>query len=142
MTDQTHIRARKFLQEFFNDDELTVFCFDYFPQVYNEFTTGMPKTQKVLMLISYSQRRERFKELLAALERERPSVYQQRFGTKPGLIAQEPQVQNPIQRNPRKIFISHAGQDGELAQQLAVDLRNNGWQTWIAPDNIRPGKSG
>ncbi len=140
MTEQTHIRARKFLQEFFNDDELTTFCFDYFPQVYNDFTGGMPKNQKVLMLISHSQRRERFEELLAALERERPTAYQERFAEKPRLVPQVPQLPRAVKRNPRQIFISHASKEAEFAQRLAADLRANGWQTWIAPDNIKPGE--
>lgn len=140
MTEQNHIRARKFLQEFFNDDELTIFCFDYFPQVYNDFTVGMSKNQKVLMLISYSQRRERFEELLAALERERPTAYKEHFAAKPRRVSQLPQQPKIGPRNPRQIFISHASQDAELAQRLAADLRKNGWQTWIAPDNIRPGE--
>ncbi|KAA3661975.1 MAG: TIR domain-containing protein [Chloroflexi bacterium] len=140
MTKQIHVRARKFLQEFFNDEELTNFCFDYFPQVYNDFTVGMQKSQKVRMLVENSQRRGRFDELLAALERERPKSYPDHFAEQPHLIDLEPQPKKAIEHNPHQIFISHAHQDAKFAQQLADDLRTNGWETWIASDNIQPGE--
>lgn len=140
MTEPIHVRARKFLQEFFNDEDLTNFCFDYFPQVYNDFTMGMPKSQKVRMLVENSQRRGRFDELLAALERERPKVYLDHFAENSHLIDPEPQAHRTVERNPRQIFISHAHQDAEFAQRLAADLQAKGWQTWMAPDNIRPGE--
>ncbi|MAU01033.1 MAG: hypothetical protein CL608_28140 [Anaerolineaceae bacterium] len=140
MTEPIHVRARKFLQEFFNDEDLTNFCFDYFPQVYNDFTMGMPKSQKVRMLVENSQQRGRFDELLAALERERPKSYPDHFAEEPQQIDPKPGPVETIERNPRQIFISHASQDAEFAQKLANDLRANGWQTWMAPDNIRPGE--
>ncbi|MFZ1397290.1 MAG: TIR domain-containing protein [Candidatus Promineifilaceae bacterium] len=140
MSEQIHVRARKFLQEFFSDEELTNFCFDYFPLVYNDFTVGMPKSQKVRMVVEKSQRRGGFDELLAALERERPKSYAEHFAEQPQQIDQKPKPSEPIERNPRQIFISHAHQDAEFAQKLAADLRENGWKIWIAPDNIRPGE--
>jgi TIR domain/Effector-associated domain 7 len=140
MIEQIHVRARRFLQEFFNDEELTTFCFDYFPQVYNNFASGMTKNEKVLQLVAHSQRRERFDELLAALQRERPKGYGDYFVEKPHLVAPEPQAPKVVERNPRQIFISHAHQDVEFAQRLAADLQANGWQTWIASDNIHPGE--
>ncbi|WP_420630047.1 TIR domain-containing protein [Candidatus Leptofilum sp.] len=140
MSEQIHVRARKFLQEFFSDEELTNFCFDYFPQVYNDFTTGMPRSQKVRMVVENSQRRGRFDELLAALERERPKSYPDHFAEQPQQIDPKPKPAETIERNPRQIFISHAHQDAAFAQKLASDLQANGWQTWMAPDNIRPGE--
>lgn len=44
------------------------------------------------------------------------------------------------QRNPRQIFLSHAGADAEFAHRLAQDLQRHGWQVWIAPDSIHPGE--
>lgn len=140
MTESIRVRARKFLQEFFNDDDLTTFSFDYFPQVYKDFTQGMLKSQKVRMLVENSEQRGRFDELLAALERERPQGYQEYFAEKRHIVPLEPEVQKWVERNPLQIFISHASQDAELAHRLASDLRTNGWQIWIAPDNIKPGE--
>lgn len=73
------IQIRRFLQETFSDEELTNFFFDYFPEVYQEISSGMTKSQKVMLLIDSCQRRGRFPDLLAALKRERPSAYQNSF---------------------------------------------------------------
>ena len=140
MTEPIHVRARKFLQEFFNDDEITTLCFDYFPQVYNNFIPGMDRNRKAMALVSYSQRTNRLEELLAALERERPRDFPKHFAEQPHLVEPKLHGKKAIKRNPRQIFISHANQDAEFAQRLAVDLRANGWETWIAPDNILPGE--
>ncbi|MEZ4594188.1 MAG: TIR domain-containing protein [Chloroflexota bacterium] len=140
MTERIHARARNFLKDYFSDEELTDFCFDYFRQVYEDFSQGMPKSQKVRMVVDVSQRSGRFDELLAALERERPKSYADHFAEQPHLIAPESQTPKAAKRNPRQIFISHASQDAEFAQKLASDLRAQGWQTWIAPDNIQPGE--
>lgn len=82
MTEQIHVRARKFLQEFFNDEELTTLCFDYFPQVHNDFTQEMTKNQKIVKFVSFCQRWDRFDELLAVLEQERPEQYHTHFAQK------------------------------------------------------------
>lgn len=79
MSEPIHVRVRKFLQEFFNDEELTTFSFDYFPQVYNNFTNGMTKNQKIIMLVEFSFKSNRFDELLRALERERSSAFMKNF---------------------------------------------------------------
>ena len=42
-------KLRQFIHDSFSDEELITFCFDYFPQVHNEFTTGLVKNQKVIM---------------------------------------------------------------------------------------------
>lgn len=140
MTEPIHIRARKFLQEFFSDEELTNFCFDYFPQVYNDFSLGMPKNQKVRRLVEKNQRDGRLDELLGALERERPKSYPDYFTEKLRYIDPEPRIPKKIERNPYQIFISHAHQDNKFAKRLATDLQKKGWQTWMAPDDIRPGE--
>ena len=38
---------RKFLAELFSDEELEILCSDFFPTVYDQFTNGMTKGQKV-----------------------------------------------------------------------------------------------
>ena len=42
---------RELLTAAFSDEELTTFCFDNFRPVYEEFATGMSRTQKVQMLV-------------------------------------------------------------------------------------------
>ncbi len=131
-------KLRRFIQNTFNDEELGNFCFDYFPQVYNEFTTGMPKSQKARMLVERAESGNRLHDLHAALERENPLAYGNAFleGDIPiRHISQQSNI-----RNSRQIFISHASADAGFAHRLAADIRLHGWQTWIAPESIRPGE--
>ncbi len=135
-------KLRRFVGKHFNDEELIRFSFDYFPDVYDDFAQGMSKGQKVLRLIDFCMRRERLPELEAALERERPQPYQEAFSaqSKSSSAAAPPTAPAADERNPQQVFISHAHQDGALAHRLAVDLQEDGWQVWIAPDSIRPGE--
>jgi hypothetical protein len=133
-----HAIARQFIMEFFSDEELNNFCFDYFPLVYNEFTTGMAKGQKARLLVDRCRRQgARFSDLLVALERERPEAYESRFESKQPVDS--PQFA-PTERNLRQLFISHAGEDDDFARRLAQDLKDQGWAVWLAPDSIRPGE--
>jgi len=60
---------RQLLTEHFSDDELSTFCFDYFPEVYNSFSAGMPKGQKIQILIEHCQRRGTTADLVALIEK-------------------------------------------------------------------------
>ena len=67
--------VRELLMAAFSDEELTTFCFDNFRPVYEEFATGMSRTQKVQMLVEYCERRGEMAELLARVERANPYQY-------------------------------------------------------------------
>ena len=56
----------------FSDEELTIFCYDNFRPVYEEFTTGMSRTQKVQWLVESCERRGETEKLLAKIERANP----------------------------------------------------------------------
>lgn len=129
---------RQFLFEFFSDDELTSLCFDYFPQVYDDFAASMTKQHKTRMLLEYCQHRELVPNLIGALQRARPEVYAERFPQAPKTkVRLEPVM--PV-RDPKQVFISHAQEDAEFAHRLLADLKQGGWRVWIAPDSIRPGE--
>ena len=66
--------------DIFNDGELTTFCFDYFPEVQNNFTSGMTKGDKTLQLLDYCRRRERLPDLLKYLRAARPGQFDARLG--------------------------------------------------------------
>ena len=131
---------RRFLMQFFDDDELTELCFDYFPEVNQEFTTGMAKGRKVQLLIAYCLQRGRMPDLMGALERERSKLYERHLSAAAGFKSHVVQQPTSKPRNRRQVFISHAHQDRSFAQQLADDLRTRGWQVWSALDSIRPGE--
>ncbi|RMG73186.1 MAG: toll/interleukin-1 receptor domain-containing protein, partial [Chloroflexi bacterium] len=127
---------RQFISTYFNDNELGTFCFDYFPEVQREFTNGMVFSAKVMLLIGYCQRRGLWPNLLANLAAERAEPFAEMFHE----VEAVPPLPEVHPRDPRRVFISHAHEDAELAQRLAADLEAEGWPVWIAPDSILPGE--
>ncbi len=129
---------RQCLFDFFNDEELTTLCFDYFPVVHSDFAPDMAKGRKIQLLLEYCQRREIIPNLLAAIQCVRPDQYKERFPEAPKVEAR-PGRAKPV-RDPKQAFVCHAHEDAEFAHRLANDLQQNGWRAWIAPDSIRPGE--
>jgi formylglycine-generating enzyme required for sulfatase activity len=82
---------RRFFVDTFDAEELKVLCFDYFRDVYDDFTTGMTKTQMIYLLIERCVRRDALANLEATLAAERPEQYEKRFGPPaPTAIPAEP----------------------------------------------------
>ena len=133
---------RRFLVNTFSDEDLKTLCFDYFRDVYDDFTTGMTKGQMIQLLIERCVRREALANLEAALRAERPDQYVKQFGapTPPPVSSAIPAEIAPAGRDPRQVFISHAHQDADFAHRLAADLDSAGWRAWIAPESIQPGE--
>ncbi|MBE2224466.1 MAG: SUMF1/EgtB/PvdO family nonheme iron enzyme [Anaerolineae bacterium] len=77
----TNSALRQFISQHFNVPELTSFCFNYFPEIGDEFPPDMPKSLRVELLIGYCQRRSLIPNLLTALVREREKPYKQTFPT-------------------------------------------------------------
>jgi hypothetical protein len=73
---------RQFLSDLFSDEEITTLCYDHFPEVHNNFGTGMTKGQKIQSLLDHCQRRDQLPELLANLAKARPEQFPKRFGAK------------------------------------------------------------
>ena len=67
--------VRELLLAAFSDEELMTFCFDNFRLVYEDFTTGMSRTQKVQRLMEACDRRGEVAKLLARVERANPYQY-------------------------------------------------------------------
>ncbi len=59
---------RELLNEMFNSESLTVFCQDYYWDIYNQFSDEMTKTKKIALLIDYVKRNNTIKELLNRLK--------------------------------------------------------------------------
>ena len=133
---------RRFLVNTFSDEDLKTLCFDYFRDVYDDFTTGMTKGQMIQLLIERCVRRDALANLEAALRAERPDQYVKQFGapTPPPVPSAIPAEIAPAGRDPRQVFISHAHQDADFAHRLAADLGSAGWRAWIAPESIQPGE--
>jgi formylglycine-generating enzyme len=136
-------RLRRFIQEYFSSDELDTLLFDYFPTVREEFTPGMVKSRHIKLLLEFCRQHGRMPDLLAALQRERPTAFDPDDFVKNQPAPVDfpmPVARLPAERNPRQIFLSHAHQDAQVAHELAHDLEAHGYDIWLAPDSIRPGE--
>jgi hypothetical protein len=68
---------RHFLTNAFSDEEITTLCFDHFRAVYDNFSSGMSKGQKIQQLLEHCERRETWPVLLSVLQRDRPQQFAQ-----------------------------------------------------------------
>ena len=138
---QHSAQVRQFIQRYFDDNELTVICYDYFRAVSDEFTDGMTRSTKIQLLLSYCDKYGHFPHLFTILEKQRPIPYAADLAPliTTAIAPPLPSTARPT-RNPHQIFISYAHQDATMAQRLAHDLQQAGWPIWIAPDSITPGE--
>jgi hypothetical protein len=67
---------RELILEAYGDQELTVFCYDYFREVIERFGSGMSKSEKAFQLVAYCERREQLGILLDKVKAERPEKYE------------------------------------------------------------------
>ena len=134
MVDRSQLR--QFMIESFSDDELADLIFDYFPNVRASLGEGMTLGQKVRTLIDFVDRHDRFDHLVIVVEKLRPEAYCNFFQTDLDL----PPEPETAARDPNKIFISYANPDATFAVRLAADLRQRGFDIWMAPDSILPGE--
>jgi len=109
---------RQYLTAAYGDEELGALCADYFRAVYEDFATGMSKGQKIQRLLDYCEHRDLLANLAAALERDRPDQFRPRFAATAAPRVAPP----PVNRDPRRIFISHAHEDADFAHGPADDL--------------------
>jgi hypothetical protein len=58
-----------------SDEELTEFCFDHFHPVYEQFSIGMSKTDKIQRLLDFCHRSHQMEELLSLIKEHTPAQY-------------------------------------------------------------------
>lgn len=66
---------RELLIAALTDEELTALCFDHFRSVYEQFSTGMSKTDKVQRLLDFCHRFDQVKKLLSLIKERVPAQY-------------------------------------------------------------------
>ena len=69
------VAIREMVDAAFGDEDLSEFCFDHCPRVYEQFTAGQTKGARVRMLVDYARRRGLVDRLLAEVERANPHKY-------------------------------------------------------------------
>ena len=82
---------RTFLLKHFDDADIKVLCFDYFPEVYEQFAEGMSKGQRIQYLLDYCRKQGLEAELLVALKRKRPQLYEQ-------ILVQQTVITKPVSK--------------------------------------------
>jgi internalin A len=66
---------RNLLESVLTDNELSDLCFDYAPRIFDQFTTGETKSQRIIWLVEYVFTLGKTTELLSAIERLNPHKY-------------------------------------------------------------------
>ena len=66
---------RELLNAAFSDEELTTLCFDHFAEVFNNFSIGMSKGQKIQQLLDYCLRREQIPALVSEVQARNPAQF-------------------------------------------------------------------
>lgn len=67
---------RNLLKAAFSDEDFTIFCFDNFREVHDQFSTGMSLTQKIQRLIEDCRKKMAFEKLFELVEKDNPVQYQ------------------------------------------------------------------
>lgn len=68
---------RKFLDKALSDVEFSTLCMDYFEEVYNQFSEGQNKGQKINLLLDYCRRNLTFPALLDAMKDMKEKLFEQ-----------------------------------------------------------------
>ena len=68
---------RKLLMAVFDDQDLTIFCFDYFRPVYDNFASEMGHLLKIQLLIDHCEKHNKFDHLLTLVKQTNPVQYHQ-----------------------------------------------------------------
>lgn len=88
MTDYNLHTIRELLGEAFSSGEITTLAFDLFHDVYQDFTSGMTRDQKIRMVVDKANKTGKLPELLAYVQRQNAYQYG-RYAPKL-MLAQQP----------------------------------------------------
>lgn len=66
---------RRLLFVAFGDEDFTIFCYDFYPHVYQKFAAGMTFPQKIQFLVEYCNRNNLFDELLSLVKASNPNRF-------------------------------------------------------------------
>lgn len=119
---------RQLLNRTFNSEEIDTLCFDYFRPVYEQFTAGMSKDQKIQELIAYCERQGEEPRLLEIIESIRPE------------FISVPKTPTPETQRRLRVFLSYAREDEDTVLNLYQRLQADGFQPWMDKEDLMPGQ--
>ena len=79
--DYNPAEIRKLLQNALSEEEFTSLCYDYFRPVYDQFSAGMSRPQKIQRLLEYCERQGKFDDLLAQVRAINPGQVEKIIGS-------------------------------------------------------------
>ena len=125
-------KLRQFFQKYVDDGELKDFCFDHFLAVYNDFTEGMTKRQKVQLLLDYALRQGMEAHLLAGAQTLNGYGFREVFGKT--AVFPTPTPIATLRQEGQKAVLIHAS-----TQQLSAELKavQNVFEQFKKHDNIQ-----
>ncbi|ABG51317.1 protein of unknown function DUF900, hydrolase-like [Trichodesmium erythraeum IMS101] len=132
-----NFRLRKVIRELLNQDlpeeEFNDLVYDYFPDVYNQFTNGQNKKQRVRILIEYADKHREIERLLEGIKNINPKVYQEyesKLGENPPpppiekcdvlVLAANPTTTQPLQLKKETELIREKLQQTEFGKNYIV----------------------
>ena len=64
---------RALLDKALSSDDVSNLCFDYFPEVYRNFTSGQIRSERIKSLVDHADERQEISKLLAAIKKINPN---------------------------------------------------------------------
>ncbi len=170
MENYNYAVIRELVEIVFNDEDLKIFCYDHFSDVERRFTTGQTQRARVQLLIDHVRRHGFTNKLLSEIRKSNPYQYEkfesrlkdsqteivwdsaelkggihsQTHGT---VIAENVDsikkyyYKAPDNSEKKKVFISYAREDIEVAERLYHDLEKAGLKPWMDEKDLLPGQN-
>jgi Effector-associated domain 7/NB-ARC domain/TIR domain len=115
---------RQLVEDALSNDELINLCYD-FPKVYNQFTTGQTKTQRIRLLIEYVQRQREESKLLTAIESLNPNAYARFIDNTRNRKPEQPKEPCNLPRKSYTDFIGRKKEIAELLKRISPEYRQH-----------------
>jgi len=157
MSNYNNSQMRKWLQDFFEDEEdFVFFCEDQFPEVYAQFSESSSFNKKTRLLTRYCEDNNLYDQLIELVNNEDPSRFTAVPPPAPDEASSTSSASAPAASSSSQtassdtepddapagqdIFISYSRRDETFVKQLYAELVNRGISTWYDRKNIGIGE--
>ena len=132
------IVIRELLYQGLGEEEFNDLVYDYFPDVYSQFTNGQNKSQRIRNLIDYADKHREIEKLLEGIKNINPKVYQEYESELEGkppkppikkcdvlVLAANPTSTQPLQLKKETELIREKLQDTDFGKNYIVYAEEN-----------------
>jgi hypothetical protein len=118
--------------DIFDDSDLDAFCQDNFIEVYNKFSRGLRKDEKVSLLLDYCRRKGEIDILTNLLLSSQEQGAIKNIDMTDSIKTSDSKV---------KVFLNHSSDDKPLIRKLHKTLKNVPWiDPWLDEEKLLPGQ--